>query len=146
MMFANLLSPMIMVFFLSVILTFVVTLIYKVFTDQEKSKELMEKTKELNEKIKKARKENKQDELMKYNQELMKVSTENMKLQYKPMLISFIVIIPIFTWIGPKFFGSQPIVNLPFSILGHTSLTWVGWYIIVSIPMGIIFRKILGMN
>jgi len=138
-------DPMILVFIISTCLAFVIALIYKIFGDQEKMGDMKKRMKDLQKKIKEAGEKNNQKEINKYNKELLKMSSEQMKMQYKPMLVTFIVIIPIFAWLGPNLFGSEPVVSLPFTILGKDSLTWIWWYIIVSLPMGVIFRKILGI-
>ena len=138
-------DPAILVFIMSTFLAFVISLIYKIFGNQEKMKEMKERMNELNKKIKNAREQNNQNEMNKYNKELLKMSSEQMKMQFKPMIVTFIIIIPIFTWICPNLFGSNPVVQLPFTVFGKESLTWIWWYIVVSLPMGIIFRKILGV-
>lgn len=137
---------MITVFLLSVALSFLIAFIYRIFIDQEKATDIEKRIKELNEKMKKAREENNQKDVTRYSQELMKTSGEKMRMQFKPMIITFIIIIPIFTWVGPALFGSKPVVNLPFTIFGHDTLTWIWWYIIVSFPMGLIFRKLLDVK
>ena len=139
-------NPMVLVFLLSIGLSFVIALIYKIFIDQEKVTEIKKRMNELNKKMKKAREENNQKEITKYSNELMKISGEQMRMQFKPMIITFIIIIPIFTWVGPTFFGSESIVKLPFTIFGHDTLTWIWWYILVSLPFGFVFRKILGVR
>lgn len=138
-------NPMIQVFLLSIGLAFVIAIIQKTFTNQDQMKDMKERMNSLQDKIKKAREEDNQKELTKYNQELMKLTSGQMKMQFKPMIITMVVIVPIFIWVGPNLFGEKAIVELPFTIFGHSSLTWIWWYIIISLPMGFLFRKILGV-
>lgn len=138
-------NPMIQVFLLGMGLAFVIAIIQKTFTDQDQMKDMKERMNKLQDKIKKAREKNNEKEMTKYNQELLKLSSNQMKMNFKPMIITFLIIVPIFIWVGPNLFGEKAIVNLPFTIFGHNSLTWIWWYIIVSLPMGFLFRKILGV-
>jgi len=144
-MFMMLTNPVVLIFIISTFLSFIISLIYKIFGNQEKMKEMKERMTDLNKKIKNAREQNNQKEMNKYNKELLKMSSEQMRMQFKPMIVTFIIIIPVFTWIFPSLFGSEPIVHMPFTIFGKESLTWIWWYVIVSLPMGIVFRKILGV-
>jgi len=206
-------SPMIIVFLISIVLSFVLSLIYKVFTNQEKAKEMKEKMDELKKKINEAQKNKNQKDMTKYQNEMLQMSSEQMRMNMKPMIITFAVVIPVFIWLFPALYGSiniemddslhgtlkygnmekslsiiqenplvisidneektkgdvialgereftiqgydkgkkmltlkQIVVNLPFSMPFYgNKLGWLGWYILVSIPMTTVFRKALGV-
>jgi len=204
---------MIVVFLISVVLSFVLSLIYKIFTNQEKIKEMKEKMDELKKKLNESQKNKNQKDMTKYQNEMLQMSSEQMRMNMKPMIITFLVVIPVFIWLFPTLYGSiniemndslqgtlkydnmeksisiiqenplvisidgdeksknddimlgdrefriqgydkgkktltlkQIVVNLPFSMPFYgNKLGWLGWYILVSIPLTTIFRKALGV-
>lgn len=114
---------------LSFLVTLVMTLVTKKFTNQTRMKELKELQKSFNVKIK----ENKgnSDVIMKIQKDMMGVSMELMKHSFKPMLITFLPLIILFWWIRGVYTG----------ILEH----WIWYYIGVSIISSIILRKIFNV-
>ncbi len=206
-------NPTIGVLTISCVTTFVLSLLYKVTTDQEKIIKLNEELKELNKKFKEAQKNNNQKELIKLQGKLLEVNNEKMRISMKTTLISFAVIIPVFMYVLPTLYGDvsvelnedlsgvvkygsyevnvkllqeNPILMeigdkkigekdvvvldkdkfvfkaydknkktlllkrvavtlpIPLPIWGY-HIGWLGWYILVSIPMSVTFRKILGV-
>ncbi|MCD6477451.1 MAG: DUF106 domain-containing protein [Candidatus Aenigmarchaeota archaeon] len=101
--------PMTVILIISIVLSFILSLTYKVFTNQEKAKEMKERIAELRKKIEEAQKKKNQTELMKYQNEMLKISSEQMRATTKPMIISFIIIIPIFFWLLPSLYGNLDI-------------------------------------
>ncbi|HDI02790.1 MAG TPA: DUF106 domain-containing protein [Candidatus Aenigmarchaeota archaeon] len=206
-------NPTIGVLTISCVTTFVLSLLYKVTTDQEKIRKLNEELKELNKKFKEAQKNNNQKELLKLQGKLLEVNNEKMRISMKTTLISFAVIIPIFMYVLPTLYGDVSVelnedlsgvvkygsyeanvkllqenpvlmeigdkkvgekdvvllgkdrfvfkaydknkktlllkrvvvtLPVPLPIWGY-HIGWLGWYILVSIPMSVTFRKILGV-
>lgn len=119
-------NPTWSIIILSILITFVMTLITKKFTNQTRMKELKEMQKSFNTKMK----ENKgnPDIIMNIQKEMMSVSMELMKHSFKPMLITFLPLIILFWWIRGIYTG----------VLEH----WIWYYIGASIVSSIIFRKI----
>src|SRR4030042_3991285 len=121
--------PRTSVILLSLGVTFLMTLFTKFFTDQTKMKELKERQKELKAKSKEAKGDEK--EIAKISQEMMTISMEMMKHSFKPLLITFVPLLIIFWWARNTFAATS---------LGGS---WIWWYIITSLVVSSIFRKIL---
>lgn len=114
---------------ISILVTLVMTLITKYFTDQKRMKELKAMQKACQVKLK----DNKGD-LKKQSEiqtEMMKCSLEMMKFSFKPMFITFIPLIILFAWIR----GIYAITEI--------SGSWLWWYLISGIVASITLRKVL---
>ncbi len=83
---------------LSLVISIIVTLIYKYMTDQTLMKDLKTRQKELQKRMKAAKKE--PDKLMKMQKEAMELNMKTMKQSFKPMLLTFIPVIIIFGWLN----------------------------------------------
>lgn len=83
---------------LSLIISIIVTLIYKYMTDQTMMKDLKMRQKELQKRMKAAKKE--PDKLMKMQKEAMELNMKTMKQSFKPMILTFIPVIIIFGWLN----------------------------------------------
>jgi len=92
------------VFLISLTMSFVTSIFYKVFMDHDELKKIKDKMNDLQEKAKNARKEGKEDEAMEYTQESMQYTTDQMKMQFKPMIATFVVIIPLFWFVFPNLY------------------------------------------
>ncbi len=114
---------------ISFLITLIMTLVTKYFTDQKRMKELKVLQKSCQIKLK----DNKGD-LKKQSEiqgEMMKCSLEMMKFSFKPMFITFIPLILLFTWIR----GIYTLTDI--------SGSWLWWYFFSGIAWSIILRKIL---
>lgn len=206
-------SPVLVVLLISAIVSFILSMIYKVTTNQEELKQVNKELKEMNLKFKEAQKNKDQKELMKLQSKMMEVNSKKMKSSMKPMMISFIIIIPVFVLLFPSLYGDltveldeslngmmkfgdaekniyfsqdeppvlkingeenpvseiitigndeflfknfdkgknvvsfkRVVVNLPFSLpIWGSYIGWLGWYILISIPLTTVFRKALGI-
>jgi uncharacterized membrane protein (DUF106 family) len=125
----------------SAAITLAITVIYRFLANQNEMKVLKAAMKEKQARIKELQKTN-PTEANKLLNEVMELSNKQMKINMKPMLMTLLVIGVAFPWFGKLFPGN--IVQLPFAIpfIG-SALTWFWWYVIVSIPLGIAFRKLL---
>ena len=114
---------------LSFLVTLVMTLVTKKYTDQNRMKELKSIQKACQIKLKDAKGDmKKQQEIQK---EMMDCSMELMKHSFKPILITFIPIIIFFSWIRGIF--------LETTLAG----AWLWYYIGASIISSIFLRKVL---
>ena len=77
--------PLISIFFFSLIITLILTLAYKKFTNQQEMGEMKAKTKELQKRIKE---EKDQEKIMALQKEMLQLSMEQMRHNMKPMLIT----------------------------------------------------------
>jgi len=91
-------SPFLTLVVLALIISLLITLVYKFFTNQGKMKEMKEKQKDYQKRMKELR--TNPEEMMKVQKEAMKVNMEYMKMSFKPTLITMIPILLIFGWMA----------------------------------------------
>ena len=91
-------SPFIGILILSLILSVIVVLVYKYFTDQVEMKRLKEQQKEYQQKFKELK--DKPEEMMKLQKEAMGKNFEYMKHSLKATLITMLPIILVFGWMN----------------------------------------------
>jgi len=129
------------IFILSVIVVFLITIIYRFTQDKEKLKSIREQQKEKQAKMKELQKTN-PEEANKMASEMFKLNNEQLRANMKPLLLTFIIVFALLPWISSVFKG--PVVSLPVSLpfLGN-EIDWLWWYLIISIPLNTIFRKLL---
>jgi len=131
------------IFLLSIVLSLVVTLIYKYATDQAVMKDLKEQLKKYQEQMKAAKDDlNKLSEIQKKS---MEVNMKYMKQSLKPMMITTVPFLLIFYWLRHLYTGVVVIplsFHVPMSSL-PTGLGWIGFYIICSMIFTTAFRKAL---
>jgi uncharacterized membrane protein (DUF106 family) len=122
-------NPKISVVLISFLITFIMTLVTKYFTNQTRMKEL----KGIQKAAQKRMKEFKDniEEQKKIQKEIMEGSMELMKHSFKPLIITFIPLILVFWWIRGIY--TETII----------AASWLWWYIGASLISSIALRKIL---
>lgn len=120
-------NPKASVIIISFLITLIMTLVTKKFTNQNRMKELKEIQKSCQIKLKDAKGDIKaQSEIQK---QMMACSMELMKHSFKPMLFTFLPLIILFWWIR--------------GIYTDVFSGWIWWYIGTGIISSLILRKIL---
>lgn len=99
-------SPFWAVVLISLIISVLITLAYKVFTNQEEMKRLKEKQKEFQQRMKELR--NNPEQMMAAQKENMQISMQYMKQSLRVTLITMLPILLIFTWMNAHL-SSEPI-------------------------------------
>ncbi len=122
-------NPKLGIILISVSITFLLTLVTKYFTNQNRMKELKGIQKACQIKIKSGKLS--PEEMSKINKEMLNCSMEMMKHSFKPMFITLLPILVIFWWVR-GIFGTSTIAH-----------SWIWYYIGASIISSIIFRKLL---
>lgn len=122
---------------ISLILTFITTLIYKYTTDQELMKSLKDEIKELKEESKKFKES--PTKMMEINKTMMEKSMKQMGQSWKPMLFTFVPVIFIFGWLRSYYTA----IGNPDIFLG---LSWLWSYLIFSIIFNLALRKLLKVH
>ncbi len=155
-------SPVVVITIAGVILGAFFTLLNYFLVDQEKAKLLQKKSKEFQKKYREAQKAKDEKKLKKLQQEqmeLMKLQSEVMK---DTMLKVTLLTLPIF-WIFwgwlRRWYVEVGIVKAPFnfflfdwfhrmyhSALPASELGYLGWYMLTSMAVGYILRKLLDMS
>lgn len=99
---------------ISLIVSLVITLVYKWATDQEEMKRLKDKINEYQEKMKESRDDT--DKVKELQKKSMSTNLEYMKHSFKPTLITFIPIILIFGWLQAHMAYDPVMVGDTFSV------------------------------
>ena len=122
-------QPVLSIIILSVIVTFISTILTKWLTNQEHLKSLKERQKEIQKELKTCKDECLIKELQ---AEMMSIAGTMMKSSFKPMLITFIPFLILIYWIRDVY---GPLMGF----------SWFWWYLGTSIISSIILRKVLKM-
>jgi uncharacterized membrane protein (DUF106 family) len=81
---------------------------------------------------------------------MMELNSEYLHSMIKPLsvslVISMLLLILVFPWIRTVYTG-MTIFTIPKSLplIGGVGLTWIWWYIICSLVIGTVLRKIMGL-
>lgn len=123
------------------ILTLLITLLYKYMTDQELMKTLKAEMKSMQQEMKKLK--DQPDKVMKMQKEAMSKNMKYFMHSMKPNLISFIPIIFIFSWLRKYYLdlGNPAVLSI-----GGLNLSWLWTYIIFSVVLGLLLRKVLKVH
>lgn len=122
-----LLNPKLSIIVISFLITLIMTLVTKKFTNQERMKELKGIQKACQIKLKDAK--GNPEEMAKVQKQMMECSMELMKHSFKPMLYTFLPLIALFWWL-------RGVYSDGFS-------SWILWYIGAGIASSLILRKVL---
>lgn len=159
------------VFIIATIIAFLITLANKLLVDQDRLQFLQKEMKEYQQKMMAAQKSGDPKalkEVQKRQAEFMDLQKEMMFNSFKPMIVTFVPIIVIFYWMAGSPIITQFYVQLPtfgyyvflvpvfewlagfFYPVGvetpFAAIGWLGWYILVSFSMSMVFRKFLGLK
>jgi uncharacterized membrane protein (DUF106 family) len=96
-----LLHPFFAIAIITLLVSFIITIIYKYTTDQVAMKRLKRKQKEYQKKLNASKDD--PDKMMKIQKEMMSVSGDMMRQSFKPMFFTFIPIIIIFAFLANNF-------------------------------------------
>jgi len=160
-------GPMLGVFVISTIIAFFITLANKLLVDQDRLQFLQKEMKVYQQDMMAAQKSGDAKamaEVQKKQAEFMDLQKEMMMNSFKPMIVTFIPILLVFWWMAAQPAINKLVVELPsfvfyvllvplFHMFYHQSpgvpymaIEWLGWYILCSFAMSIIFRKLMGLK
>ena len=91
-------SPLLLIILVSFVISLIITVVYKLMTDQNEMKRLKEKQKDFQKQMKELRSH--PEEMMKVQKEAMKSNMDYMKHSLKSTLITMLPIILIFSWMA----------------------------------------------
>lgn len=139
-------NPIVSLLILSAFFTILVLVINRIFLNAKVMKEIKYKMEEIREKMTAAQKSGNTEESKKFLDEMMKTNSEYMKHSFKALIISIVVISLFLPWIRYRYAG-MPVAHLPFAIpfIG-TTLDWFWWYVIVSLMIGWVIKKLLAID
>ncbi|MEK6904214.1 MAG: EMC3/TMCO1 family protein [Nanoarchaeota archaeon] len=136
--FKDFMHPALSLSIIAVILTFLVTLVYKFTTNQEKMKDMKEELKILQDQMKEHKGDPKK--VMELQKQAMEKNLAYMKHSFRPTLYTFLPLIVVFSWLRTTYGGDPAPVLLKLPLVG--GLTWIWFYIIISVVSSMIIRKI----
>ena len=126
------------------VISIIITLFYKKMVNQNELKELKEEQKKLQERTKELQKTN-PEEANKLTGEMLKLTNKQMKMNFKPMLPTLLLVIVLFPWVASLYSGAVALLPFTLPYFGN-DFGWLMWYIVVSVPMSQVFRKMLGVQ
>ena len=132
------------VLIVSVILSLVMSILYRVLVNPEDIRKIKREMEFYKEKANKAQKSGDKAEMNKCTNEMLKMSSKQMGKTMKPMFASMIIFFVVLSWLAGTY--GEMMVSLPFTIFGFTELNWFWWYLIITFPCTILFRKALGVE
>lgn len=137
-------KPHISLLIISTVLTIVALIISKLFSNRKLIKEIKDRMEMIREDLTKAQREGNTEHANKCLSEIIKANTEYMRHSFKGMVASMVILIPFFYLLKLNYSG-MVVATLPFTapVVG-SSLSWIGWYILVSFAIGWTVGKFLG--
>ena len=138
-------SGFIEVTLISLTLSFVLSLLYRFLTNPDEMKTIKKEMKFYKEKSSEAQKAGDAAKASEYMKDMMKASQQQFKQNMKPMMASMLVFFLILGWMHSTF--ASVLVQLPVTVpFAGNDLGWFWWYIIITIPCTMLFRKLLGVD
>ncbi len=160
---------MVGVFIIATIVAFIITLANKLLVDQDRLQFLQKEMKVFQQEMMQAQKSGDpkvMKDAQKKQSEFMEIQKEMMFNSFKPMIVTFVPIIIVFYWMAQNPHITSFYVVLPalayygllvpvFHMFYHPSafvphnimaIEWLGWYILCSFAMSLIWRKFLGLK
>jgi uncharacterized membrane protein (DUF106 family) len=155
------------VLIIATIVAFFITLANKLLVDQDRLQFLQKEMKGYQQDMMKAQKSGDPKamaDMQKKQTEFMSLQKEMMFNSFKPMIVTFVPIIIVFYWMAQNPLINHMWLNMPtFAYyvllvpLFHTfyqqspgvpvfAIEWLGWYILCSFAMSLIFRKLMGLK
>lgn len=144
------LKPHLSLFIISTFLTALVLFINRLTINKDVVRGIKQRMEETRENLTKAQKEGAQEEAKKFLAEMMKTNNEYMKHTFKALIVSIVVISLFLPWLRYTYdvtYKGVPVAKLPLSIpfLG-ADVNWLYWYIFVSVAIGWLIRKLMGVE
>lgn len=143
-------KPHISLLIVSAFITVLVIFINRIFVNQKLMKEIKQKMENIREQLTRAQKEGNTEEANKFLSEMMKTNSEMMKHTFKGMIVSLVILSLFLPWIKQTYdvtYKGIVIAKLPFTLpFVGSSLDWLIWYILVSLTIGWVFRKLIGAD
>jgi len=138
-------SLFIQVTLVSLALSFILSLLYRFLTKPEEMRRIKKEMAYYREKSSEAQKAGNQEKASEYMKESMKLTQSQFKQNMKPMMASMLMFIIILGWMHGEF-GSL-MVQLPVTVpIAGSDLSWFWWYVLMTLPCTMLFRKLLGVD
>lgn len=102
---------------------------------------------DLKEPLSKARKEKNEKKILELMKKQNELAMEQFRFMAKPLILTFLVVVPTLGFIRHIYTPLDLIFVLPFPLpFAGKDVTWLGFYIIMSLPLTVLFRKLLKLD
>ena len=134
-------------FITSVVMSFLTSLIYRVFGNYNEMRRIKAELSELKESMDKARKNKDEKKLLELMKRQNELAMEQFQYMFKPMFLTMLVVGVVFYFLKQIFHEVDFSANLPFYIpIAGEDVGWLGFYIITSMPLTVFFRKLMKLD
>ena len=136
-------TPVISVILIAFLALLIINVCNKLLVNQTKAKEIKQNIKEINKRMKLEQKKGNTGKVSEIMSETMKENSKLMRMQMKPLIVSMLIIILFLSSLSSQYVNvTIALLPFPLPFLG-TSLGWFSWYLLVSIPIALLLRKLL---
>jgi uncharacterized membrane protein (DUF106 family) len=138
--------PIVSLFIVSFLITFLIILINKFFINQSAVKILKAKMEQMREDALKLQKDGNMEKANDVLNEMTKANLDYMRHTFKALAVSILVIILFLPWVQTTY-KDITVAKLPLAVpyIG-SNLNWFVWYFIASLAIGWIVRKMMGVE
>ena len=133
-------DPIVEVLLFSIGLSLLMIILTRILTNQKEIKHIRNEMNFFKEKMNKAKKAGDLAKAEQFMNDMLKSSNKQLKHTMKPLLVSMIVFITAFQFLGAVY--SELVVILPVALpfLG-AEINWFWWYFIIIIPSSMFLRR-----
>lgn len=132
------------IFLWSIGLSLLMTIISKFLANQQEMRKAKKDMAFYREKATKAQKSGDLKKANEYTSEMLKASQRQFRQNLKPMMLSFLIFIVVLGWLNTTYSSVKIISPVPIPLLG-SELNWFWLYIIIVLPLSMVFRKLLNV-
>jgi len=142
----NIFPPIISVMLLSTFLTILIIVVTRIFVNTKVLKEIKDEMEKIREQLTLAQKEGDKETADAHLKKMLEINSKYMQHSFKATIVSIVILALFVPYLQFKYEGLT-VAKLPFTFpfIGD-SLSWLGWYILVSFMAGWVIRKVIGMN
>lgn len=130
---------------ISILLSLLMAILTKILTNQDEIKRAKREMQFYQDKVKKAQASGDKDTVAKLSNDMLKASGKQLKQSMKPMFISLIIFAIAFWWLGTTYAEIVILIPFPIPFIG-AEFNWFWWYLVVVLPTGFLFRKIMDVQ
>ena len=144
------LNPMLGIFIISSLVTFIISIINKKVMGSTSSKGVKDKMQKIRGDLLEAQKSGNKEKVDEEMKKMMEMNSEYLHSMIKPLTVSLVIsmlfVILFYPWLTETYNG-KILLTLPeaFPIIGGKGVTWVVWYILCSVLISIALKKIMGI-
>jgi len=138
-------SPIFIIFTISILTNLISSFFYKTMVNKEKAKEIKRKIKEIQEEAKKKKKEGDIESYYKLLSEANPYIAENFRMMMKPLSFSIIPNLILFFFLSYNYKNTIFKSPIPLPFIGE-NIHWILFFIISSLSLNMLFKKIFDLE